>query len=449
MTDTRPDRPWSPRWSPAPTGPPTLAGPAPTPRPAASSAMPTSPPLAPASSPWPTAPPTVPNPILPPGGTVPPSLPPVPPGGSGSGGTGTGGRRPDGAPRRRGAAAAALAVVAVFAAGIGGVAVGAQLQDGDQAAAPSATTAPSQTVSTVPGPVSSTQTEPVAAVAKAVAPAVVQIETDRGLGSGFIYDKSGLIMTAAHVTDGASQVQVRLADGTRLAGEVVGADDSSDVAVVRVQSGKDLPVAVLATGGAPQVGQTAIAIGSPFGLDQTVTAGIVSAVGRSSQTPGGYIPAIQTDAPINSGNSGGALADRQGRIIGINDSIITGSSNGTQGGGNVGIGFAIPIDLAKTVADLIVEGKPLDGGFLGVEGADASGNQAGASLTLVQQGSPAASAGLQEGDVITEVDGTKVQSMVDLAAAIRTKRPGEDVTLRVLRQGKASTVTVTLGTAPN
>nr|MBA3282028.1 PDZ domain-containing protein [Acidimicrobiia bacterium] len=222
---------------------------------------------------------------------------------------------------------------------------------------------------------------------------------------------------------------------------VLGSDDSTDVAVVKIDAADGLPVAALGTGVDLQVGQTAIAIGSPFGLDQTVTAGIVSAIGRSTETPGGVIPAIQTDAPINSGNSGGALADRQGRIIGINDSIITGNS---QSSGNVGVGFAIPIDIAKAVADKIVAGESTEAGFLGVGGADATGDRAGAAITSIEAGSPAADAGLTEADVVTAVDGQKVSSMIDLAAAVRTKAPGETVALTVLRDGKERTVEVTL-----
>ncbi|MBX3285113.1 MAG: trypsin-like peptidase domain-containing protein [Acidimicrobiales bacterium] len=379
---------------------------------------------------WPSSPPGPPMP--PPAGT---SLPIGGPGGHT-------GRRP-GSPRR---ALAALAVAATFAAGAGGVLVGTRIADDGTSANPTnAAAAPGQTVSTQPGPVSGDSAEPAAAVAAALSPAVVQITTSRGLGSGFVYDESGLILTAAHVTDGASRVEVRLADGTRLPGEVVGSDDSTDVSVVKIDPPDGLPVAVLATGVQLQVGQVAVAIGSPFGLDQTVTAGIVSAIGRSTETPGGVIPAIQTDAPINSGNSGGALADRQGRVIGINDSIITGTS-GSSGTGNVGIGFAIPIDIAKAVADRIVAGQSTVPGFLGVEGADATGSRAGAAITSVQAGSPAAQAGVTTDDVVTAVDGRKVSSMIDLAAAVRTKQPGEKVTLTVVRGGDERTVEVTLGT---
>lgn len=382
--------------------------------------------------------------------------PPGPPTPSGAGvDSGPGGGRPvspssgsSTGPGRKGLAA--LALVGVFAAGTGGVLVGRQLAPSDSVGAfASETAASGQPVSTVAGPVAADAEEPVAAVAAAVAPAVVQLETSEGLGSGFVYDKSGLIMTAAHVTDGATTISVRLADGTRLTGKVLGSDDSTDVSVVKIDPPAGLAVAALATGVDLEVGQTAVAIGSPFGLDQTVTAGIVSAIGRSTETPGGVIPAIQTDAPINSGNSGGALADKEGRIIGINDSIITGSTTSSGNTGNVGIGFAIPIDIAKAVADKIVAGEPTDAGYLGVGGADATdGDHVGAAITEVQSGSPAATAGLTVDDVVTAVDGTKVSSMIDLAAAIRTKQPGDKVRVTVERNGTERTIEVTLGTAP-
>jgi putative serine protease PepD len=236
-----------------------------------------------------------------------------------------------------------------------------------------------------------------------------------------------------------------MADGTRLTGTVVGEDPSTDVAVVKIEPPKDMAVATLATGVTVKVGQTAIAIGSPFGLDQSVTAGIVSAVGRSAETPGGVIPAIQTDAPINSGNSGGALADRTGRIIGINDSIATGGGNST---GNLGIGFAVPIDIAKAVADRIVAGESTEAGFLGVEGADATGSHTGAAITSVSSGSPADKAGLTEADTVIAVDGKPVSSMIDLAAKVRTKQPGDTVELTVSANGAQRVVQVTLETAP-
>jgi putative serine protease PepD len=351
-------------------------------------------------------------------------------------------------PKRRGGGArkgfAVLAVAGVFAAGVGGVLVGRNLSDGGSATASQTTAAQTEPVATVAGPVAAGTSDPIAAVAAALSPAVVQIQTNEGLGSGFVYDASGLILTAAHVTDGASTVEVTFADGTNLQGKVLGSDQVTDVSVVKVEPTKALTVAKLATGVDLQVGQTAVAIGSPFGLDQTVTSGIVSALGRSTETPGGVIPAIQTDAPINSGNSGGALADSQGRVIGINDSIITGSSN-SQSTGNVGIGFAIPIEIAKVVADRIVAGESTTTGYLGVRGADATGDQSGARIASVETGSPAATAGIEAGDLVTAVDGTRVASMIDLQAQISTRQPGDKVTLTLQRNGTATTVEVTLG----
>jgi putative serine protease PepD len=352
---------------------------------------------------------------------------------------------PSGA-RTGGRSVAGLLVVVGLVAGLVGGFLGHRLAT-DDAAPARATGAPivQRPVTTAVPPLSGDADEPAAAVAQALGPAVVQLRTSGGLGSGFVYDESGLILTAAHVTAGADTVEVRLADGSRLRGDVLGSDDSTDVSVVKIDPPDGLAVATLGTGVQIQVGQAAIAIGSPFGLDQTVTAGIVSAVGRSVETPGGVIPAIQTDAPINSGNSGGALADRRGRVIGINDSIVTGNSGST---GNVGVGFAVPIDIAKSVADKIVAGDSTEAGFLGVEGQDASGSRAGASITSVSSGSPADQAGLAEGDVVTALDGGPVASMIDLAAKVRTHQPGDTVALTVLRDGRERTVSVTLGTAP-
>ena len=302
----------------------------------------------------------------------------------------------------------------------------------------SATTAVApQQVKVTPAPAGSI--EPAEAVAKALSPAVVQIETQQGLGSGFIYDTDGHILTAAHVTNGSNSVQVRLADGTAEKGQVVGEDTGTDVAVVKIKGRSDLPVAKLAIGKQVDVGQTAVAIGSPFGLDQTVTAGIVSAVGRSMATPGGAIPMIQTDAPINPGNSGGALADRNAEVIGINDSIES------QSGANAGVGFAVPIDTAKPVADKLVKGEAIETAVLGVSGTDDRTGKGGAIVTQVVSGSPADRAGLSQGDRITAVDGENVTGMVDLAAKIRSHKPGDQVSLSVSRGSSTQTVKVTLG----
>jgi putative serine protease PepD len=284
--------------------------------------------------------------------------------------------------------------------------------------------------------------EPIAAVAAAVSPAVVQIETRAGLGSGFVYDAEGHILTAAHVVEGAGKsVNVRLADGSVHKGEVIGADDASDVAVVKIDPVEDMQIANLALGVKVEVGQTAVAIGSPFGLDQTVTAGIVSAVDRPQETPGGAIDMYQIDAPINPGNSGGPVADRQGRVFGMSDSIIT------QTGENVGVGFLVPIDLAKAVADKLVAGEPVEFAFLGVSSDSQSTAVVGdgAIVVGVTSGSPADKAGLEEGDRITSVDSAPVRDSIELGARVRSHQPGDTVHVTFVREGDTQTIEVVLG----
>jgi putative serine protease PepD len=281
--------------------------------------------------------------------------------------------------------------------------------------------------------------EPAAAVAKALLPTVVEIRHDNGLGSGFVYDSNGYIMTAAHVVQGVDRVDVRLYDGTKLTGEVVGTDDLNDVAVIKVDR-TGLAAAPLATGQTLQVGQLAIAIGSPFGLNETVTAGIISSTDRILEGR----EVIQTDAPINPGNSGGVLADRRGRVIGINDAIRPGDNSN----GNVGIGFAVPIDIAAKSAAAIVKGEQIQIGYLGVAMGDATGGQDGAVVQEVTPDSPAARAGLQAGDVVVSIDGKAVQDRSELVAAIRGHKPGDKVTLVVVRGGNETTITATLTQRP-
>jgi putative serine protease PepD len=242
---------------------------------------------------------------------------------------------------------------------------------------------------------------------------------------------------------GADQVTVRLADGTRLRGEVLGTDQANDVGVVKVDRG-NLPAAPLAVDVPLQVGQLAVAIGSPFRLEGSVTAGIVSATSRILQDGQSGREVIQTDAPINPGNSGGVLADREGRVIGINSAIRSdGASNG-----NIGIGFAVPIDIAAKSATAIVENKPLQTGFLGVSSGDPTSGRGGALIQEVTSGSPAAKAGLQVGDLVVELDGQAVTSKDDLVGRIRDHQPGDRVTLKLVRDGKEQTVTATLADRP-
>jgi putative serine protease PepD len=351
--------------------------------------------------------------------------------------------------KRRGRPALAFFAGLIVALMVGGVGFAIGRQNATTSNA-SATSVDPQPVTTTPttkdsssssAPATATD-EPAEAVAKTLSPAVVQIETDQGLGSGFIYDTDGHIMTAYHVVNGSDTVTIRLADGSVQKGKVLGSDAGTDVAVVKINGSANLPVAKLALDDV-QVGQTAIAIGSPFGLDQTVTAGIISAVGRSMDTPGGAIPMLQTDAPINPGNSGGALANRNGEVIGINDSIES------QSGSNAGVGFAIPISTAKSVADRLVNGEKIENAVLGVSGSDSQSGEKGALVTEVVNGSGADKAGLQQGDLITGIDGHEVSGMVDLAAKVRSHQPGDTVKLTVDRDGQSATVSVTLGKSSN
>jgi len=351
----------------------------------------------------------------------------------------TWGTRPadGGSPRSRGPSrwlAAVVAGIVLLASGYG-ISQVLDRDDATPAGAGIPTAAPS---AAAPAPSASGQ-EPAAAVAKALLPTVVEIRRGSGLGSGFVYDRNGYIMTAAHVVEGTDQVEVRLYDGTQLNGRVVGTDELNDVAVVKVDR-TGLAAAPLALGETVEVGQLAVAIGSPFGLNETVTAGIISATDRNLEGR----EVIQTDAPINPGNSGGVLADRRGRVIGINDAIQTGSDSN----GNVGIGFAIPIDLAARSATAIVQGKPVQVGYLGVTMAPPTGGQDGALVQEVASGSPAAKAGLRPGDLVVAIDGQSVADYGELGARIRSHKPGDKITLKVVRGGNETTITATLTQRP-
>lgn len=295
----------------------------------------------------------------------------------------------------------------------------------------------------------------IAAVSAAVSPSVVHIGVagmaGSGSGSGVVLREDGYILTNAHVVNGAEQVEVTLPDGSINPAEVVGADTASDLAVVQVSDGDDLPVPAFATT-APAVGDPAIAIGSPFGLEGSVTSGIVSALNRSlpgnSQT---LVNMIQTDAAINPGNSGGALANGDGEVIGINTAILSPS------GANDGIGFAIPITTALPIADQLIEQGFAEHAQLGIQGQDVDpqaaelynlGVENGALVVLVAQDSAAEEAGLERGDIITAIDDEPVTSMADLAGQISAHAPGDDVTLTLVRAGEEQTVEVTLGSAP-
>ena len=259
-------------------------------------------------------------------------------------------------------------------------------------------------------------------------------------GSGFVIDKSGDIVTNQHVVSGGGSILVRFADGTKASARVVGSDSASDIAVVRV-SGVDaskLQPLTFADSSKVQVGDQTIAIGSPYGLKDSLTTGVVSALGRSIAAPNHFTiaGAIQTDAAINHGNSGGPLLDSQGDVIGVNAQIE--SNNGE----NTGVGFAIPSNTARSVALEIVAGKKVQHASLGVQLADA---EAGPTVAAVTNGGAAAAAGVHTGDVVTALDGHAVSSTDQLVAAIQSHKPGDHVTLTVHRGNATRDLSVTLG----
>jgi S1-C subfamily serine protease len=287
--------------------------------------------------------------------------------------------------------------------------------------------------------------EPIADAAAVILPSVVQIQVGSGIGSGVgsgvIYDSDGLILTAAHVVGDSDTVTVRFSDGEEVEGTVLGGTSGADVAVVQVER-TGLPAAELALDDDPRVGQMAIAVGSPWGLRSTVTSGIISAVNQSIPQGGSARAVLQTDAAINPGNSGGPLVDREGRVLGINVSIFSLS------GANDGVGFAVPIDVASDVAERVLAGETIQSAFLGVIGEDVDSGQAGAEITEITPDAAAAEAGIEVGDLVISIDGVRVQGIRDLAAQVRTHRPGSTVELIVIRDGEQLAFSVTLGERP-
>jgi putative serine protease PepD len=268
-------------------------------------------------------------------------------------------------------------------------------------------------------------------------------QRDESEGSGFVLNKDGDIVTNEHVVAGADSIQVTFADGRKADAKVVGKDSSSDVAVIHVDvPSSELEPLSFADSSRVQVGDSVVAMGSPYGLEETVTTGIISALDRSISSPSNYTisGALQTDAAINPGDSGGPLLDSSGRVIGMNAQIKSSSD------GNTGVGFAIPSDTVKRVAEALVSGDQVKHAYLGVSLADASG---GARVASVRDGSPGDEAGLEGGDVITTVDGKDISSADDAAGAINAKRPSDEITLTIERGGERSTIDVTLGTRPS
>lgn len=309
-----------------------------------------------------------------------------------------------------------------------------------------------------------------AAVAAYVSPGVVSIAVmgrqGQGSGSGVVWDSDGHVVTNAHVVAGADLVEVTLADGRTYAGDVVGSDTASDLAVVRLQTVPD-DLRPLAVGAADDlaVGDPVMAIGNPLGLSGTVTTGIVSALDRPVTTraagsaPGAPpVPvvtnAIQTSAAINPGNSGGALVDADGNLIGINTAIATLSQSRDGQGGSIGIGFAIPSEAVQRVADQLITTGSASHAFLGVGLSDGRAEVDGAVLSgaqveQVEPGSPADDAGLQRGDLVTAVDGDQVSNGTALVGQVRERGADDTATLTIVRDGGLQEVPVTFATRPD
>ena len=339
----------------------------------------------------------------------------------------------------------ALALVGGAGGAVGSAITAATLAP--QSAQASATTAQpiAQTVTTA---------NAAGAVLKAVGPSVVEItsvaqtgfrnSTATGIGSGFVIDTSGLIATNNHVVAGATSLTVTFSNGQKRTATVVGTDTAHDLAIIRVA---DIPAGIAAVtlgdSAAVSAGETAIAIGTPFGLEQTVTEGIISAVNRTWSTSSAtYTGLLQTDTAINPGNSGGPLLNTAGEVIGINSMIDSPVE------GNVGVGFAVPINTLKQQLAQLERGATLVQGYLGVSIAPATdASQRGVTVDSVTAGSGAAQAGLQAGDIITAINGTALTDYQSLATLITGKQPGDKVTVTYTRSGKQQQATVTLQAA--
>jgi len=342
----------------------------------------------------------------------------------------------------------ALAVAIPF----GGLAIAGVFEandSGSKTAASSAATAPATTSAPTGAATSARTATDVSALYARVSPGVVSIEVQTaaggGTGSGFVLDKDGYILTNEHVVEDAQTVRVRFTEGTPVTARVVGSDASNDLALLKVDAGdRVLTPLQLGSSKALKVGQPAIAIGSPFRLEGTLTTGVISAIGRSIQSPNTFTidGAVQTDAAINPGNSGGPLLDGSGRVIGVNAQIASTS------GASDGVGFAIAIDDAKQILPALKQGRAIKRPYLGVSTGDAS-TGSGAVVADVIAGGPADRAGLQAGDRIVAIAGRTVTQSTDVSSAITSREPGAKVDVRISRAGDERTLSITLGTRPD
>ena len=371
----------------------------------------------------------------------------------------------DARPRgRSGRAKFAAAVIATSllvggAAGVGGAAAWDACQPDESSGSTAATRTTSQVVDT---PDRAAADGTVAQVAQEVLPSVVKIDVsngqESGSGSGIVLSSDGQILTNNHVVEVAGDsgsISVSFNDGSSAPAKILGTDPLTDTAVIQAEGVDGLTPATIGKSSDLQVGEGVVAIGSPFGLESTVTSGIVSAldrpvdVGSDAEGNSTTYPAIQTDAAINPGNSGGPLVDLDGNLVGINSSIRTSSSSASEQGGSIGLGFAIPIDEVMPIVEQMINGETPTHARLGISVSDIA-NQSGAEVTEgaaiqdVTNGSTADSAGLQQGDVITKVDDQLIAGADSLVATIRSYRPGDEVTVTFERDGDTQTARLEL-----
>jgi putative serine protease PepD len=349
-----------------------------------------------------------------------------------------------------------VAAALVLGGGIG-AGIYAGVGGGGSSSSPAATTA--APASTVQPAVATTTTSSLTQIYKVATPGVVDItvteaatggfglgqQESQAEGTGFVYDSKGDIVTAAHVVDGASSIKVHFKDGTSATATLVGKDDSTDTAVIKVSvASSELHPLAIGSSAAVQPGDEVVAIGSPFGLTETMTAGIVSAIDRTITAPNNFSisGAIQTDAPINHGNSGGPLLDASGKVVGVNVQIDSNSD------GSEGVGFSTPIDTVKSVADTLISGGKVQHAYLGIQVSDTA-NSGGAKVSSVVSGSPADKAGLKAGDVITAVDAKQISTADDLTAVVNNYKPGDKATIKITSGGSTKSITVTFGTRPS
>jgi putative serine protease PepD len=367
--------------------------------------------------------------------------------------------RKDPGRRRFAAGVLAAALVVGGGAGIGGAAAYDALYDSDSPAATVDTGTSLKTGSTADAPADPTLDGSVEAVAEKALPSVVQINVSgpqgSGSGSGIILTEDGQILTNNHVVEVAANggaISVSFNDGTRADAEILGTDSLTDTAVIQAQDVSGLTPATIGSSDELKIGQGVVAIGSPFGLESTVTNGIVSALNRpvnvasDGQGNSTTYPAIQTSAPINPGNSGGPLLDLSGNVVGINSSIRTAS---TGSDGSIGLGFAIPIDEVLPIVEQMANGEEPTHAKLGVsvsniQAAPGEIAEPGAQLAEVVPGSTADQAGLEAGDVVTKVDDVRITGADSLVATIRSYRPGDTVTLTWLRDGEEQSAELVL-----